>query len=343
MKEQIFISYKRVDKERVFAIKDFIEQNTGAKCWIDLEGIKSDAQFASIIISAIREAEIFLFMYSNAHGNINLDIDWTIRELNFAEKRGKRIVFINIDQSPLTDWFELMFGTKQQIDATNSDMLNRLCDDLCSWLGILKPAAEQDSESQKKAKRDALPESAIKSEGKTPKTAKREALPEEPFLVDNLMYKASGNGGVSVCGCDKSLREVHIPEKVEYNGYTYDVDSIGECAFGGCLVLTSITIPNSVVNIGDNTFRLCKSLTSITIPNSVTSIGAFAFFECKSLTSITIPDSVTSIGERAFGECSSLREISISNKLTSIGKDAIPEHTRVSERGNWSFLLPHNR
>jgi hypothetical protein len=62
MKEQIFISYKRVDKERVFAIKDIIEQNTGAKCWIDLEGIECDAQFASIIISAIREAEIFLFM-----------------------------------------------------------------------------------------------------------------------------------------------------------------------------------------------------------------------------------------------------------------------------------------
>ena len=188
MKEQIFISYKRVDKERVFAIKDFIEQNTGAKCWIDLEGIKSDAQFASIIISAIREAEIFLFMYSNTHGNINLDNDWTIRELNFAEKRGKRIVFINIDQSPLTDWFELMFGTKQQIDATNSDMLNRLCDDLCSWLGILKPAAEQDSESQKKAKRD--------------------ALPKVPFRVGNLTYTASGNGGVCVFGGKCTHRRV---------------------------------------------------------------------------------------------------------------------------------------
>ena len=323
MKEQIFISYKRVDKERVFAIKDFIEQNTGAKCWIDLDGIESDAQFASIIISAIREAEIFLFMYSNTHGNINLDNDWTIRELNFAEKRGKRIVFINIDQSPLTDWFELMFGTKQQIDATNSDMLNRLCNDLGSWLGILKPITEQDSESQKKAKRD--------------------ALPKVPFRVGNLMYKASEHCAVSVCGCDESFEEVHIPAKVEYSGYTYDVDSIGDRAFEDCSSLTSISIPNSVTSIGEYAFNNCSSLTSITIPNSVTSIGDRAFTWCESLTSITIPDSVISIGESAFGECSSLKEISISKKLTNIGKYAIPEHTRVRERGNWSFLLPHNR
>ena len=53
-KERIFISYKRVDRERVFAIKDGIKKATGEDCWIDLDGIESDAQFANVIIKVLR-------------------------------------------------------------------------------------------------------------------------------------------------------------------------------------------------------------------------------------------------------------------------------------------------
>lgn len=132
---KIFISYKRLDKERVFKIKDFVEHETGCDCWIDLDGIESDAQFANVIIKAINNAQIFLFMYSHFHAEIeDYDTDWTIREINFAQRKKKRIVFVNIDGSPLTDWFELMFGTKQQIDASSNTLMKRLCKDLKNWL-----------------------------------------------------------------------------------------------------------------------------------------------------------------------------------------------------------------
>jgi hypothetical protein len=49
-------------------------------------------------------------------------------------------------------------------------------------------------------------------------------------------------------------------------------------------VLTSISIPNSIVCIGNEAFRTCDSLTSIVIPDSVTSIGNNAFTGCSSLT-----------------------------------------------------------
>ena len=62
--DRIFISYKRDDKDVVFKIKNDIEKHVGEKCWIDLDGIESDAQFVNVIINAIDEAEIFLFMYS---------------------------------------------------------------------------------------------------------------------------------------------------------------------------------------------------------------------------------------------------------------------------------------
>ena len=109
MSKRIFISYKRDDKDVVFKIKDNIEKHVGEKCWIDLDGIESDAQFVDVIIKAINKADVFLFMYSKRHSEIiDYNKDWTVRELNFAEKKNKRIVFINIDNSTLSDYFEMM-------------------------------------------------------------------------------------------------------------------------------------------------------------------------------------------------------------------------------------------
>ena len=100
------------------------------------------------------------------------------------------------------------------------------------------------------------------------------------------------------------------------------VTSIGDCAFGGCSGLTSITIPNSVTSIGYGAFDGCSGLTSIIIPNSVTSIDFQVFYGCSGLTSIIIPNSVTSIGKQAFYECSSLISITIPNSVISIGDEA---------------------
>ena len=121
------------------------------------------------------------------------------------------------------------------------------------------------------------------------------------------------------------------------------------------LILTSVTIPNSVTSIGDRAFSGCSGLTSVTIPNSVTSIGSGAFGNCSSLTSMNvandnknysskdgvlfnkqqtmliqcpcgkqgayiIPNSVTGIGEMAFADCSSLTSVTIPNSVTDIGR-----------------------
>lgn len=136
-KYDIFISYKRRDKKKVFELKDYIEKSVGINCWIDLDGIESDAQFINVIIKAINEAQVFLFMYSSFHAEIDdYDTDWTVREINFAQMKRKRIVFLNIDNTDLTDWFAFMFGTKQRIDAFSTDAMQKLCKDLRKWLKI---------------------------------------------------------------------------------------------------------------------------------------------------------------------------------------------------------------
>ena len=156
-------------------------------------------------------------------------------------------------------------------------------------------------------------------------------------------------GGSYYDGQEKYQGAVNIPSTVISDGITYNVTSIGDCAFSESLGthdndLTSITIPNSVTSIGKWAFAGCWKLSSVTIPNSVTSIGASAFRGCEKLetvnipngvtsiaeetfidcafSSITIPNSVTSIGAQAFQQCRNLTSITIPNSVTSIGAQA---------------------
>ena len=137
MDERLFISYKRANKDIVFKIKDDIEKNVGEKCWIDLDGIESDVEFANVIMKAINKADVFLFMYSQMHDGVNdFENDWTIRELRYAKHKKKRIVFLNIDNSPLFDWVVFLgYEHKQQVDVTSMSAMGRLYSDLSKWLG----------------------------------------------------------------------------------------------------------------------------------------------------------------------------------------------------------------
>ena len=136
------------------------------------------------------------------------------------------------------------------------------------------------------------------------------------FKSGDLCYNITSDSTVEVTYQRKQssdnyrgLTSATIPESITYNGTTYRVTSIGECAFWSCSGLTSITISNSVTSIGRVAFNGCRGLTSITIGNSVTSIGWNAFSGCSGLTSITIPNSVTSIGNNAFEGCSGLTSV----------------------------------
>ena len=191
-KERIFISYKRVDKERVFAIKDGIEQATGERCWIDLDGIESDAQFANVIVKAINRCEVFLFMYSKEHSKIsNVDDDWTIKEITFAKEKKKRIVIINIDDTPLIDQFLFEFPRKQRIDASDASALARLYKDICSWLKIDIRKHQQDSyRDASNAEQDRLRKEKELQERMAQAEAEKKALEEKMRLAEEKARQA---------------------------------------------------------------------------------------------------------------------------------------------------------
>lgn len=136
MNKPIFISYKRADKDRVLPIKEYIENETGTECWIDLEGIESDAYFMNVIIKAINECDVFIFMYSKTHEKVkDTERDWTIREIGFAEKKHKHIVILKLDDYDLIDYLYMQYQFKQQILVDDDYNMKNLIHDIKKWLG----------------------------------------------------------------------------------------------------------------------------------------------------------------------------------------------------------------
>ena len=130
-----------------------------------------------------------------------------------------------------------------------------------------------------------------------------------------------------------------------------EVTSIGYMAFCSCSGLTSVTIPDSVIEVGSGAFSGCSSLqkfrgnfasedgrclivdgvlnsfapaglTEYTITDSVTTIGYCAFCDCSSLTSVTISDSVRKIKKSAFYGCKSLKSVTIPKHVYEIEQGA---------------------
>lgn len=181
---RIFISYKRADKDKVFPLKDQIEAAIGEPCWVDLEGIESDASFVESTIRSINAAEIFLFMYSKHQSDIkNYSTDWAIRELNYAIKNRKHIVFVNLDGTPLARWFAYMFPQQQQVDATNPQEIEQLINVLCKWLNVPKQKLASKPLTQPKPQPLLQPQQITKPR---PQPKPTPAAIAKPVVMDSL-------------------------------------------------------------------------------------------------------------------------------------------------------------
>lgn len=139
-------------------------------------------------------------------------------------------------------------------------------------------------------------------------------------IIDGIKYELNldTKSATLISNTPKYKGDINIPSCITHNSAEYSVTSIGDGAFRGCSLLTSITIPNSVTSIRNYAFGGCSSLESIIIPKGVLSIGHGAFQSCTSLTTILLSNTITTISAYAFWSCSSLSSIVIPNSVKTI-------------------------
>ena len=137
--KKIFVSYKRINKDRVFKIVNEIKQRTGVDCWVDLEGIESGDWFENVIIKEINKCDILLFMLSRESILVPSEggESWTQKEVKFALRKGKRVIPILIDGTTIDDcdWLSFNCSGIDSIDYSNADQWNKFLQNLCKWCG----------------------------------------------------------------------------------------------------------------------------------------------------------------------------------------------------------------
>ncbi|HIZ39178.1 MAG TPA: leucine-rich repeat domain-containing protein [Candidatus Blautia excrementipullorum] len=122
----------------------------------------------------------------------------------------------------------------------------------------------------------------------------------------------------TITDCDESVTEAVIPDTIE----GVPVVEVGIRAFGSCINLSSVELPDSVTVIEAFAFDNCGSLNSVKMPKNLEKIESWAFWGCGNLSSIEIPDKTRKIGEETFQNCVGLDNIEIPASVTSIGNSA---------------------
>ena len=129
---RIFVSYSHKDKKKVYPLVEKIEHTLGVPCWIDTSGIMSSDRFIGEIRKAIDASEIVLYMYSDNAAKSS----WTMKEINYANSKDKRIVPIVLEGNTMRGDSAFMFSDVNFIPISQEGQKTKLLADLAVMLGI---------------------------------------------------------------------------------------------------------------------------------------------------------------------------------------------------------------
>jgi hypothetical protein len=122
-------------------------------------------------------------------------------------------------------------------------------------------------------------------------------------------------GVIEICdgvfgGCE-IIESIKIPESVSY---------IGNAAFSNCKGLRIIKLPRNLVMINGYTFQNCSCLETCVLSDNLKCVGEWAFSRTR-LTSVILPDGVTYLANYAFAGCNRLRYVYIPPTVHNFEKE----------------------
>lgn len=98
--------------------------------------------------------------------------------------------------------------------------------------------------------------------------------------------------------------------------------TVGTQAFYNKSTVTSITLPNSVIEIGEKAFYGCSGLKKATLSDQLKTLGASAFYNCSTLQEVELGTHLNTLSDSAFYGCVALTNITLPNTLKEIQQNA---------------------
>lgn len=139
---------------------------------------------------------------------------------------------------------------------------------------------------------------------------------EEQFS-EGLLFERVDDAYVVSIG---SAQETDILIPTHYNGL--EVTKVKPQAFTASNI-TSVTLPNTVVEIGSQAFKNCVNLTTVTGMEKVATLSHEAFANCVQLNEIVLGDALLVIGNYAFAGCTGLTALHIPAQVVAIELHAL--------------------
>ena len=122
-------------------------------------------------------------------------------------------------------------------------------------------------------------------------------------IIDGVTYVILNDNDVKVIDyINYGVKDIDIPETIEFGEGNYTVKEIGNYAFYYNYTLTSVEIPQTVTYIGKGAFKLNLELRNVDFigQSQLRVIGEAGFSGCSKLESIYLPDSLEQISNQAF-------------------------------------------
>lgn len=167
-------------------------------------------------------------------------------------------------------------------------------------------------------------------------------IPNGPFVIEDYAFRSSGLESFTLRN-DIELKEGVFERCSKLTNLTIENGVTKLLGFKYCGI-TSLVIPNSVVEVCDWAFEGCSSLISIKFGSGLTTIGKYAFYGCGPIETLTIPSTIQTIGNSAFNGAK-IKNVVISDGVLTIGDNAFynckdlktVKIGNVGTIGKWAF------
>lgn len=187
-----------------------------------------------------------------------------------------------------------------------------------------------------------VPASAAEAWDTNPMTEEQVAALDIPYFEQTDGTIALGISDSETTGSYKgTATSLNLPSSIDGKRVT----KVAKCAFFAARTLTSVTLPNSLLEIGDSAFAR-TNISSVTIPASCTVLNNGCFKDCRALETVTIQGAAKATGYYLpFTFCANLKTIYLETCLAdkewqdSTGAElaeVIWSHKIISEWSPWA-------